>query len=53
MISVELDKLVDMMAHPCHHCTFFIEAGLCPADNGCKQGIKKQLKKEFGLKDEE
>ena len=52
MISVELDELVDMMAHPCHYCTF-IEAGQCSAHKGCERGIKEQLKKEFGLKDEE
>ena len=52
MISVELDELVDMMAHPCHYCTF-IESGQCSQHKGCEHGIREYLKNEFDCKNEE
>ena len=50
-INIELDSLVDMMVHRCCYCEF-IKAGMCSQKDGCYQGIKKFLVKEFG-KDEE
>ena len=51
MISVELDDLVDMMAHPCHYCNF--EPGQCSEHKGCEYGIRSFLKERFGSEDEE
>ena len=50
MFDIELDDLVDMMVHRCCYCEF-IKAGMCSQKDGCYQGIKKFLVKEFG-KDE-
>lgn len=49
MFTLEVEKLVNMMVHPCDYCEF--SAGRCSEKNGCEIGIKEFLEKN-GLGDE-